>query len=50
MYTIRTLNDVAAAGLARLTPNLFRVDSETETPDGVLVRSADMWIYALRKW
>ena len=42
MYTIRTLNDIAAAGLARLTPNLFRVDSETETPDGVLVRSADM--------
>ena len=42
MYTIRTLNDIAPAGLARLTPNLFRVDSEAETPDGVLVRSADL--------
>ena len=42
MYTIRTLNNIAPAGLARLTPNLFCVDDDATAPDGILVRSADL--------
>ena len=42
MYTIQTLNAISPAGLAKLPPNLFEVDNDTDTPQGILVRSADM--------
>ncbi|MDD4850869.1 MAG: phosphoglycerate dehydrogenase [Gemmiger sp.] len=42
MYTIKTLNAISPVGLAKLPANQFEVDTDTNTPDGVLVRSADM--------
>ena len=42
MYTIKTLNSISAAGLGRLSANLFRVDNDCEAPQGILVRSAKM--------
>ena len=42
MYTIKTLNSISAAGLGRLSANLFRVDNDCEEPQGILVRSAKM--------
>ena len=42
MYTIKTLNAISPVGLAKLAPNLFEVDNDTDAPQGILVRSADM--------
>ena len=42
MYTIKTLNAISPAGLAKLPVNQFEVDNETTAPHGILVRSADM--------
>ena len=42
MYTIKTLNAISPLGLAKLPKAQFNVDNETDTPDGILVRSADM--------
>ena len=42
MYTIKTLNAISPVGLAKLPPNLFEVDNDTDAPQGILVRSADM--------
>ena len=42
MYTIKTLNNIAPAGLAKLGPAQFKVDNEADTPQGILVRSARM--------
>ncbi len=42
MYVIKTLNAIAAAGLAKLPSNQFEIDNNTEEPNGILVRSADM--------
>lgn len=42
MFTIQTLNSISYTGLARLSTAKFRVDSECENPDGILVRSANM--------
>ena len=42
MYTIKTLNNIAPAGLAKLGPAQFKVDNEADTPQGILVRSAKM--------
>ena len=42
MYTIKTLNAISPAGLAKLPANQFEVDNETTAPQGILVRSADM--------
>ena len=41
MYTIKTLNAISPVGLAKLAPNLFEVDNDTDAPQGILVRSAD---------
>ena len=41
MYTIKTLNAISPVGLAKLNKNLFDVSVDTDTPDGILVRSAD---------
>ena len=42
MYQIQTLNHISPKGLERLSANLFELDGEGCTPDGILVRSADM--------
>jgi D-3-phosphoglycerate dehydrogenase len=42
MYTIKTLNSISPVGLAKLPQNLFEVLVDTDAPDGILVRSADM--------
>lgn len=42
MYTIRILNNISEAGLAKLPEGEFMVDAHTETPQGILLRSYDM--------
>ncbi len=42
MYTIKTLNSISPVGLAKLPQNLFEIMVDTDAPDGILVRSADM--------
>ncbi len=42
MYTIKTLNAISPAGLAKLPSNQFEIDNSAAAPHGVLVRSADM--------
>ena len=42
MYRIRTMNKIAAVGLARLPKENYRVENDTEDPQGILVRSADL--------
>ena len=42
MYTIKTLNAISPVGLAKLNKNLFDVSVDTDAPDGILVRSADL--------
>ena len=41
-YRILTLNNISARGLERLPRERFDVGSEGASPDGILVRSADM--------
>ena len=41
-YKILTLNNISARGLARLPRDRYDVASEVASPDGILVRSADM--------
>jgi D-3-phosphoglycerate dehydrogenase / 2-oxoglutarate reductase len=41
-YKILTLNSISARGLARLPREHYDVGSEVASPDGILVRSADM--------
>jgi D-3-phosphoglycerate dehydrogenase len=42
MFTIQTLNNISRSGLDRLPANLYRVASDVDAPDAVLVRSADL--------
>ncbi|MBQ7859851.1 MAG: phosphoglycerate dehydrogenase [Faecalibacterium sp.] len=42
MFTIKTLNAISPEGIAKLPKNQFEVGVNTEDPDGILVRSADM--------
>ena len=42
MYTIKTLNAISPVGLAKLNNKQFDVAVDTDAPDGILVRSADM--------
>jgi D-3-phosphoglycerate dehydrogenase len=42
MYRILTLNNVSPQGLARFPAGHYRVGSDIEQPDAILVRSADM--------
>ena len=42
MFTIKTLNAISPVGLAKLNKNLFDVSVDTDAPDGILVRSADL--------
>lgn len=42
MYTIRTLNNIAETGLAKLPEDLFQIDAEANDPHGIILRSYDM--------
>ncbi|MDR1558845.1 MAG: phosphoglycerate dehydrogenase [Clostridiales bacterium] len=45
MYTILTLNKIAACGTEQLPADIFRVSSDADSPDGILLRSADLHSY-----
>ncbi|MBR6652711.1 MAG: 3-phosphoglycerate dehydrogenase, partial [Anaerotignum sp.] len=49
MYTIKTLNNIAATGLARLPEENFVVDNNAEDPHGIILRSFDMHNMELNK-
>ena len=49
MYTIRTLNNIAESGLAKLPENNFVVDNNAEDPEGIILRSFDMHKMELNK-
>ena len=42
MYTIKTLNNIAATGLAKLPDDKFVIDNAAENPEGIILRSFDM--------
>lgn len=42
MYTIRTLNNIAKTGLAKLPEQNFVIDEKQENPEGIILRSFDM--------
>ena len=42
MYTIRTLNQIASTGLARLPEKTFVIDENAENPEGIILRSFDL--------
>ena len=42
MYTIRTLNNIAKTGLAKLPTEAFVIDENAENPEGIILRSFDM--------
>ena len=42
MYTIRTLNNIAENGLAKLQKDQFTVDANAADPQGIILRSYDM--------
>lgn len=42
MYKLKTLNKIAQAGLDVVTDDGIFIDNDTEVPDAVMVRSADM--------
>ena len=49
MYTIKTLNNIAATGLAKLPEENFVVDNNAEDPHGIILRSFDMHSMELNK-
>ncbi len=42
MFTIQTRNAIAESGLAQLGGSRFTIDPDTEAPDAILLRSADL--------
>ena len=38
MYTIRTLNNIAKTGLAKLPEQNFVIDEKAENPEGIILR------------
>lgn len=42
MYTIRTLNNIAKTGWAKLPEQNFVIDEKAENPEGIILRSFDM--------
>ena len=42
MYTIKTLNNIAATGLAKLPEENFLIDNNAADPHGIILRSFDM--------
>ena len=49
MYTIRTLNNIAATGLAKLPEDRFIIDNNAEDAEGIILRSFDMHKMELNK-
>ena len=49
MYTIKTLNNIAATGLAKLPEENFVIDNNAEDPHGIILRSFDMHNMELNK-
>ncbi len=49
MYTIRTLNNIAPSGLAKLPDSLFTIDNNAEDPHGIILRSYDLHSMELNK-
>ena len=49
MYTIKTLNNIAATGLAKLPEENFVIDNNAENPHGIILRSFDMHNMELNK-
>ena len=45
MYQIKTFNRISPIGLNRFDPQCYRVSEDTETPDGIVVRSAKLLDY-----
>lgn len=45
MYRIKTQNKISPAGLTQFDPARFTISDAIESPDGILVRSADMHDY-----
>lgn len=49
MFTVKTLNKIAAIGTNRLDKNFFAIDDASETPEAIIVRSAKMADYPFNK-
>ena len=49
MYTIKTLNNIAATGLAKLPQDKFVIDNNAADPEGIILRSFDMHNMELNK-
>lgn len=47
MFSIKTLNAISKHGLAKFPATHYQIDNGSETPDAILVRSADMHAMAL---
>lgn len=47
MFSIKTLNAISKHGLAKFPAAHYQIDNGSETPDAILVRSADMHAMAL---
>ena len=48
-YKVKTLNKISKGGLSQLAPELFTYGDDVDSPDAILVRSADMHSYELGK-
>ena len=48
MYTIRTLNNIAKTGLAKLPEQNFVIDEKAENPEGIILRSFDRTVCILQ--
>jgi len=49
MYKVKTLNKIADIGLSVLKPSKYTVADDTDAPDAILVRSANMQDYTFNK-
>jgi D-3-phosphoglycerate dehydrogenase / 2-oxoglutarate reductase len=47
MFKIKTLNAISKHGLAKFPASLYSIDDGSETPDAIMLRSADMHTMAL---
>lgn len=47
MFTVKTLNKIAAVGTDRLDKAMFTINDEAENPDAIIVRSAKMADYPM---
>lgn len=49
MYSIKTMNKISEKGLERFDKSVFNYGDNVESPDGILVRSADMHSFEFNK-